>query len=138
MKTIFTLLFCTLFFSAAFAQYDHGDWNRSNDNIYRNHDGDYREHRHHDYRDNNFFVYRDSRYWFSQRDEVIQRINDSYNYRIREVINDWYMSPWQKRHEIAELQSEKVREINGIYAQCNLYDPHPYNRHHHHDDDDDD
>lgn len=133
MKKIFTLLFCTAIISSAFAQDDHRDWNNGD------HDG-YREH-HHDrrYDDNNFFVYQNNRYWLSQRDEVIERISASYDYQIQDVINDWSLNPWQKRHEIRELQEQKAREINNIYAQCNnaVTYPDSYRGHEHHDDDDD-
>lgn len=133
MKKIFTLLFSTAIISSAFAQDDHRDWSN------RDH-GEYREY-HHDrrYDDNNFFVYQNKRYWFSQRDEVIERVSASYDYQMREVINDWSLNPWQKRHEIRELQEQKARDINNIYAQCNNAYSYPdhYRGHEHHDDDDD-
>lgn len=134
MKKIFTLLFCTAIITSAFAQDDRGDWNRPDHDEYRG-----RHNYDRSYYDNNFFVYQHNRYGFNQRDEVIERISASYDYQIREVINDWSLNPWQKRHEIRELQEQKNREINNIYAQCNNAYSYPdrYRGHEHHDDDDD-
>ena len=113
MKKIFTLLFSTAIISSAFAQDDHRDWNNGDHDGYREHHYDRR------YDDNNFFVYQNNRYWLNQRDEVIERISASYDYQIREVIHDWSLNPWQKRHEIRELQEQRAQEINNIYDQCN-------------------
>lgn len=133
MKKIFTFLLCTAIVSSGFSQDDRGGWNNRDHDEYRG------RHVRRDY-DNNFFIYQNNRYWFNQRDEVIERISASYNYQIREVINDWSLNPWQKRHEIRELQEQKAREINNIYAQCNNAYSYPdlYRGHGHHDDDDDD
>lgn len=130
MKKLFTLLFCTAILSSAFAQDDGRNWH--------DHDG-YRDHHHREEGvryDNNFFVYQNNRYWFSQRDEVIQRISRKYNYQIQYVINDWSLSSWRKRYEIRELQAEKAQEINMVISQCNnqIIYSRPYHRH---DDDDD-
>src|ERR1019366_4120857 len=120
MKKIFTLLFCTAIISSAFAQDDHRDWNYGN-NMYRDHD-QYRQHHeyNHDRRGFNihFFVYQNNRYRFEQRDELIARISSNYDYQIRQVINDWSLSPREKRYSILDLQAQKAQEINNIYAQC--------------------
>jgi hypothetical protein len=141
MKKIFTLLFCTAIISSAFAQDDHRDWNNRN-NTYRDRD-EYRQH--HEYGHNrrsfsiNFFVYQNNRYRFGQRDELIARISSNYDYQVQQVINDWSLSPREKRYGIRSLQAQKAREINNIYAQCGddtVY-PDQYRHHDHHDDDDD-
>lgn len=143
MKKIFTLLFCTAIISSAFAQDDHRDWNNRN-NTYRDHD-EYSQHHDYDHdRDRrgfhiNFFVYQNNRYRFGQRDELIARISSNYDYQVQQVINDWSLSPREKRYGIRSLQAQKAQEINNIYAQCGddtVY-PDQYRHHEHHDDDDD-
>ena len=145
MKKIFTLLFCTTIISSAFAQHDHRDWNNRN-NIYRDHDHD-ENGWHHEYGHDhnrrsfsiNFFVYQNNRYRFEQRDELIARVSANYDYQIQQVINDWSLSPREKRCSIRDLEAQKAQEINNIYAQCGneaVY-PDQYRHHEHHDDYDD-
>ena len=122
MKKIFTLLFCTAIISSAFAQDGRHDWNNRN-NFYHDH-GEYNRHRDYDHdRDGraprvSFFVYQNSRYRYDERDELIARISSSYDYQIQQVINDWSLSPREKRYEVGNLQTQKAQEINNIYAQC--------------------
>ena|ERR1700687_1902550 len=144
MKKIFTLLFCTAIISSAYAQDDHRDWNYKND-IYRNYNHDEYSW-HHEYSHDhdrgrfsiNFFVYQNNRYRFEQRNELIARVSSNYDYQIQQVINDWSFSPREKRCSIQDLEAQKAREINNIYAQCGneaVY-PNQYRHHEHHDDDD--
>ena len=122
MKKIFTLLFCTALISSAFAQGGRHDWN-DRDRVY--HDRD-EYNRHHDYdhdRDRgrfhiSFFVYQNNRYRYDERDQLIARISSNYDYQIQQVINDWSLSPREKRYEVGNLQVQKAQEINNIYAQC--------------------
>ena len=131
MKKIFTLLLCTIFVSAAFAQYDNRNWNRTGDYAY----GDQGR----GYAANSFFFYNGNRYCLDQRDEVIRQISADYDFRIQKVADNFFMSPWRKRDVIGRLQDEKAREINNIYAQCNntYYPERSWRPHHHHDDDGD-
>jgi hypothetical protein len=138
-------LFCTAIISSAFAQDDHREWNYRN-NIYRDHDHDEygREHEyghHHDRRrfNINFFVYQNNRYRFEQRDELIARVSSNYDYQIQQVINDWSLSPREKRYSVRDLEAQKAQEINNIYAQCGNEAVYPgqYRHYRHHDDDDD-
>ncbi|MDQ6905077.1 MAG: hypothetical protein M3139_18965 [Bacteroidota bacterium] len=127
MKKIFTLLFCTAILSSAFAQDDRHYRNDQN-NFYRDHD-EYREHhdRDHDWdhdRDRrgfgfNYFVYQNNRYQFAQRDELVQRVSYRYDYRVQQVINDWSLSPREKRYAIRDLRYQQAQEIANINAQCN-------------------
>ena len=122
MKKIFTLLFCTAILSSAFAQDDGHGWNDRN-RFYHNH-GEYNRHRDFD-RDHDggrfhisFFVYQNNRYHYNEKDQLIARISSSYDYQIQQVINDWSLSPREKRYEVGNLQAQKAHEINNIYAQC--------------------
>jgi hypothetical protein len=133
MKKIFTLVLSTLFVSAAFAQYDNADWNRYNYHPYQPQADAYA------YSNNNYFYYNGNRYYMDQRDEVIRQVSANYDFRIQQVANDWYMSPWQKRNAIDNLKDQKERDINSIYSQCNeqSYSGKEWkHRRHHHDDDD--
>ena len=143
MKKIFTLLFCTAIISSAFAQDDHRDRNYRND-MYRDRDhGGYGGHHDHDYNRKrfsiNFFVYQNNKYRFEQRDELIARVSSNYDYKIQCVINDWSLSPREKRYSIRDLEAQKAQEINNIYAQCGNEPVYPdqYRQYRHHDDDDD-
>ena len=122
MKKIFTLLFCTAIISSAFAQegrHDRDDRDRG----YRDHD-EYSRHRDDDHdRDRgrfriSFFVYQNNQYRYDERDQLIARISSNYDYQIQQVINDWSLSPREKRYEVGNLQAQKAQEINNIYAQC--------------------
>lgn len=128
MKKIFTLLFCTIFVTAAFAQYDNTTWNHSRDYGYRDQGRD------DNYGNNNFFFYEGNRYCFDQRDAVIHQISTDYDCRVQKVADNFFMSPWRKREVIGRLQDEKMREINSIYEQCHVtyYPGHSWR--HHHDD----
>ncbi len=159
MKKIFTFLFCSAIFSSAFAQYDRHEGN-DQDNFYREHQGDHeqldrehqeyheqldREHdREHD-RDRrgfgfNYFVYQNNRYQFGQRDELVQRISYRYDYRVQQIINDWSISPREKRYAIRNLRYQQAQEIANINAQysnansINIYGGNNYGRYHHDDD----
>jgi len=84
-------------------------------------------------------VYQNNRYRFEQRDELIARVSANYDYQIQQVINDWSLSPREKRCSIRDLEAQKAQEINNIYAQCGneaVY-PDQYRHHEHHDDYDD-
>ncbi len=121
MKKIFTLLFCTAIISSAFAQdgrHDRNDRERGyhdHDEYYRHHDDD------HD-RDRgrfhiSFFVYQNNRYRYDERDQLIARISSNYDYQIQQIINDWSLSPREKRYEVGNLQVQKAQEINNVYSQ---------------------
>ena len=143
MKKIFTLLFCTAIISSAFAQDGRHDWN-DRDRGYHDHDEYYR-HRDDDHdRDRgkfhiSFFVYQNNRYRYDERDQLIARISSNYDYQIQQVINDWSLSPREKRYEVGNLQVQKAQEINNIYAQCgdNAVYPGQYRHNRQYDDDDD-
>jgi hypothetical protein len=120
MKKIFTLLFCTAIISSAFAQDDHRDWSYEN-NGYRDHYG-YLEHRDFDHDrgrlNTNYFTYQNYRYNLNQKEEVIARISSNFDYQIQAVMDDCSLRPWEKRHDIRDLQAQKAAEINNIYSQC--------------------
>lgn len=159
MKKIFTLLFCTAILSSAFAQYDRNDRNDQG-NLYSEQQGYHqqldREHqeyheqldRYHDRehdRDRrgfafNNFVYQNNRYQFGQRDEFVQRISYKYEYSVQQVINDWSLSPREKRYAIRNLRYQQAQEIANIDAQYNnansitIYGGNNRGRYHHDDD----
>jgi hypothetical protein len=122
MKKIFTLLFCTALISSAFAQDGRHDWN-DRDRGYHDRDEYNRRHDYDHDRDRgrfhiSFFVYQNNRYRYDERDQLIARISSNYDYQIQQVINDWSLSPREKRCEVGNLQIQKAQEINNIYAQC--------------------
>ena len=131
MKKLFTLILLFPFFSNSFAQ--DGRWNhRADDNR------DYYRHQYDnpDYREGRFFEYRNNRYWWNQKNEVIEQIASYANYQIQMVIQDWSMDRWDKNRAIREIREQEQRDINSINAQCAQpqFYPNPYRRHH--DDDD--
>lgn len=118
MKKIIMLLFSTAMLTAAFAQSnDHGGYNRQ---------GRYnREY------DNNT-VYQNKSYRIAQRNLQIQRVSAQYDYRIEQVSRDWSLNRREKKHIIKNLQVQKSREINRIYAgynNSNVYNDAPYRNH---------
>lgn len=132
MKKIFTLLICTAVLSSAFAQYDHhgendhDNFHRELDEYHEQHDRDHYDRDHdrdydHDRRGFrfNYFVYQNNRYQFAQRDELIQRVSYRYDYRVQQVINDWSLSPREKRYAIRNLRYQQAQEIADINTQCN-------------------
>ncbi len=152
MKKIFTLLFCTAILSSAFAQYDRHD--RNDHDEYREHqDRDHDEYHEHQHRDHDrehdrdrrgfgsdYFVYQNNRYQFGQRDELVQRISYKYEYSVQQVINDWSLSPREKRYAIRNLRYQQAQEIANIDGQYNnansitIYGGNNRGRYHHDDD----
>lgn len=121
MKKIITLLFCTALLSSAFAQNNHhDDWN---------HDNDRHGNRRHN---NNHNVYQNNKYNTAQRDQLIQRINTQYDYKIQQVSIDRYMNRREKRRAIKSLQAQKEERINRIYSEYN--NRHVYTGKRNHDD----
>ncbi|MEO8568557.1 MAG: hypothetical protein ABI419_05465, partial [Ginsengibacter sp.] len=98
MKKIITLLFCSALITSALAQTNHRD--KRNDNRYNN----------------NRTVYQNSN---ARRDQVIQKINAHYEYKIQQVSHDRYMTRREKKRAIKMLQSQKAEQIKRVYAGHN-------------------
>ena len=98
MKKIITLLFCSALITSAFAQTNHRSGR--NDNRY----------------DNSRTVYQNNN---AGRDQMIQRINVQYNYKIQQVSHDRYMNRREKKRAIKMLQSQKAEQIKRVYAKYN-------------------
>lgn len=113
MKKIFTLLFSTLMLSTAFAQ--HGQQNRgdikSND-IYASNNSNSFENGNKGYHD---------WYIFTEREKNIQiaQINRNFAYKIQSVQNRAFMSRFQKRRLIANLEVERDQELRAVFMKFN-------------------
>lgn len=116
MKKIFTLLvLSTAMLSTAFAQYgQHGqrDNDKSNDVYVFNDNNGYDKH------DNDFGKgygkgYGRGSYIFTARekDMAIDQINREFAYKIQSVKNKYFMSWYQKKHMINDLEEQRDEEI---------------------------
>lgn len=96
MKKIFTFLFCTTSLVSAFAQTNCTSHSPSNntENIQSN---------------NN-----DPRY---ERDKEIERINYMNNIQVQRLIDDSYLTLWEKRDALNALESQRIKKINIVYAK---------------------
>ncbi len=124
MKKIITLLFCIALLSSAFAQNNHRDeWkndiNNRDDPKYDNNrdDGKYNSDRDDRKNVNNSTVYQNNRYGIAQRDQLIQRINREYDYKIQQVSYDRYMNRREKKRAIKTLEAQKAEQINQAYSE---------------------
>lgn len=122
MKTFFTLLFTTAMLSTAFAQYgqrDDRDRTKEND-VYVSNDN-----RGYDNRDDKGFDKHDKGYnrgyFFTprERDMQIAQINREYNYRIQSVQNKYFMSWYQKKRLINNLEVQRDDEIHEVIHKFN-------------------
>lgn len=109
MKKIFTLLFSTALLSTAFAQYGQKNgqgWDKDKD-VYASNDN--RGHGHDKY----------GSYYFTprERDMQIAQINREYDYKIRSVKNQYFMSWHQKKRQISILENRRDNEISDVYAK---------------------
>lgn len=91
MKTILTLALATFITTATFAQYrershDRDDWQRDRNVVYRNDR-------------------------MSDREVMIRRINQKYDFKIREVQRNRYMNHRQKRRAIRDLEIRRKHEL---------------------------
>ncbi len=98
MKKIITLLFCTAILSSAFAQkHNRDDWKRNN----------------------NHTVYQNTRYSIAQRDQMIQRVNREYDYKIQQVNQNRYMNRRERKRAVKTLQAQRAERISRIYSEYN-------------------
>ena len=114
MKKIFTLLTATGLFFSAFAQNGQRDRNNGkyeNDVYVLNNNHDYDKHNK---------GYR-KEYLFSpgERDRQIDQINRDYNYRIMMVKNKSFMSWFQKKRLINNLEEQRLQEVNTVMDRYN-------------------
>lgn len=52
-----------------------------------------------------------------KRDMQIARINREYDYRIQRVMNNYFMSRWEKQRKIRFLQEQRQQEIRMLYMK---------------------
>ncbi len=97
MKKIITLLFCSAILTSAFAQRD---------------DHDRRD-------DKNSPAYQNNNYRVAERNRMIQKISNQYDFKIQQVYNDRGINRRQRKNTIKYLESEKAQQINRIYEQYN-------------------
>ncbi|MBK8611077.1 MAG: hypothetical protein IPL84_14325 [Chitinophagaceae bacterium] len=115
MKKIFTLLLTTAMLSTAFAQYGHkGQGDRGDDKIndvYVSNNKDFG----HDGFD------RRGAYIFTAREKnrQIAQINRDYDYKIQSVRNRAFMSWFQKKRLINNLDEQRYQEIDQIVYRFN-------------------
>ena len=123
MKKIFTLLFALGLFAAAQAQSrDRGDRDRQPDppvtrqpDSREMNDGYYDER---DSRNDNNNYGRNSRVSLERkRDMEIARINRTFEYKMQQVRNSFFMSRFEKQRQIRFLQEQRQREIRMVNAK---------------------
>ncbi len=119
MKKIFTLLFATAMLSTAFAQYGQKDRTKENDVYVSNdnrgfdkHDNDF---------DRNDKGYGRGAYIFTAREKDMQiaQINREYAYKIQSVKNKPFMSWFQKKRIINNLEEQRENEIRQVMFKFN-------------------
>jgi hypothetical protein len=122
MKKIFTLLFTTAMLGTAFAQYgqkDQRDRTKENDVYVSNDNRGYDKH------DNDFDRdgkgYGRGAYIFTAREKDMQiaRINREYAYKIQSVKNKVFMSWFQKKRMINNLEAQRENEIRQVMFKFN-------------------
>lgn len=99
MKKIITFLFCTVFFSSAFAQTGRPDWNNRKGVAY-----------------NNDAYYKDVIF---QRNQEIEKINYQNNYQVQKIIDDCNLNIWEKRDVLNNLEAQRIQKINNILLVYN-------------------
>jgi len=128
MKKIFTLLVSVTLFASAFAQSGYGDkqpgygdkrdYGKENDVAYN--DNRYKK-------DNDRF---NDRYSFNKRemDMQIARINREYDFKIRDVKSNYFMTRFRKDRLIYKLEEQRRDEVRSVYAKFsdrrNRFDDH--------------
>jgi len=111
MKKIFTLLVSTVMLSTAFAQYGQRDQHRKTD-VYV-------------VTDNKGFDKHDKNgwggYYFTpkERDMQIAQINKEYSFKIQAVKNKPFMSFFQKKRMIKNLEEQRDGEIRAVIFKFN-------------------
>ena len=111
MKKVFALVLALGAMTAVFAQrgYDHGNESRDvilgqqNRSVYNNNRGN------------------DGYYSSKERDEQIERINRSYNWKIQSVRNDRYLRKSEKKREVRLLENERDARIREVIERYNYY-----------------
>lgn len=107
MKKIFTLLFTMAFLGAAFAQPGQRNSGNHNSNVV------YVNNQH----DNSSFW----GYYFTPRERDIQldQINSNYNFKIQSVRHRLFMSRYEKRRVIRQLEAQRSFEIQAVHQKFN-------------------
>lgn len=103
MKTIFTLLFTMAMFSTTFAQYGQKGPRDKDIDVYVSVDN--KDFRHHD-KNYGGYVFTPR-----ERDMQIAQINREYNFKIQSVKNKHFISWYQKKRMINNLEAEREQEI---------------------------
>jgi hypothetical protein len=108
MKKIFTLLFAVTMFSTAFAQYGQkGQQNKKgNDDYAFNDNHGYDKH---DNGNNSWYIFTPR-----ERDIEIAQINRSYDYKIRSVKSQFFISWFHKKRQIRFLEDQRDNEIHEV------------------------
>jgi hypothetical protein len=114
MKKIFTLVLSITLFTTAFAQYDRGnqqDFGNKKDN-----DAAYNDNR--SKKGGDHFT---DNYSFNKREIEIKiaQINREYEYKIRSVKNNYFMSWIKKNRMICKLEEQRQYEIKNVYERFN-------------------
>jgi len=110
MKKIFTLLFATAMLSSAFAQYGQRDKGRGNDIYVANDNHGFDKH-------DKFY----GTYVFTAREKDMQisQINREYAYKIQSVKSKPFMSWFQKKRIINNLEAQRDAEICQVMEKFN-------------------
>ncbi|MFM6926266.1 MAG: hypothetical protein ACKOU7_12245 [Ferruginibacter sp.] len=125
MKKIFTLLVSTAMLSTAFAQYGQRDQrNReNNDQVYAANTGrDYDRHDNSYGKDGRRYERRTYVFTFREKNMQIDQIYREYNYRIESVKNKPFMSWYQKRRLVNNLEAQRDAEICQVNERFNSPD----------------
>jgi len=117
MKKFFTLLFVTAMLSTAFAQ--NGQKGQKDQKDRNNDKDDYAYNDNHDYGKSG--KWGPGSYVFTprERDMEIAQINREYDYKIRSVKNQFYMSWFQKNRQIRFLEKQRDNEIHAVTQKFN-------------------
>lgn len=111
-------------FASAFAQTNR-DWNNRNNDPYWNaktNNNVYQNDRDHDRDDRRYN--QNNNYSIAERNQMIQRINNDFNYRIQQVNNNRSISRRERKRVIEDLEAQKAQAISNVYARssnANVY-----------------
>jgi hypothetical protein len=70
----------------------------------------------------------DGYYNSRERDELIERINRNYHWKIQSVRNDRYLRNGEKKREIRLLENERDAKIREVVERYNYYNNNKNNR----------
>lgn len=111
-----TLLVAVTMMSTAFAQYDRGNQpgygNDKRDAVYNNNRGGYGND---GYKRDNDRFYNRGEYYRREMMRQIDRINDEYDHKIREVKERFFMPRFRKEQIICQLEQQRKQEIQVVY-----------------------